>query len=182
MPCIQQDQKGRLISALQIDCSPTWPAMSKMSFAANVSPASGPGETRHTNVFAPHLRLSIFTVMPPAIGGYIIRCRVTFDPGRRRHAISSSGIEANSISRVGFIVTNMSAQARGVVHFYNGRGTAEQWIKEGKYALNWTRLSCQRFVSSQVRLALFVLAYNLAIFYGGWFFPEESSIGPFAPY
>ena len=22
-----------------------------------------------------------------------------------------------------------------VVHFYNGRGTAEQWIKEGKYAL-----------------------------------------------
>ena len=43
--------------------------------------------------------------------------------------------------RVGFIVTNMSAGPEGVVHFYNGRGTAEQWIKEGKYALNWTRLS-----------------------------------------
>ncbi len=66
--------------------------------------------------------------------------------------------------RVGFIVTNMSAQAQGVVHFYNGRGTAEQWIKEGKYALNWTRLSCQRFVSNQVRLGLFVLAYNLGNF------------------
>ena len=66
--------------------------------------------------------------------------------------------------RVGFIVTNMSAQAPGVVHFYNGRGTAEQWIKEGKYALNWTRLSCQRFVSNQVRLVLFVLAYNLGNF------------------
>ena len=38
--------------------------------------------------------------------------------------------------RVGFIGTNRSAQAQGVVHFYNGRGTAEQWIKEGKYALN----------------------------------------------
>ena len=38
--------------------------------------------------------------------------------------------------RVGFIVTNRSARAQGVVHFYNGRGTAEQWIKEGKYALN----------------------------------------------
>ena len=63
--------------------------------------------------------------------------------------------------RVGFIVTNRSARAQGVVHFYNGRGTAEQWIKEGKYALNWTRLSCQRFVPNQVRLALFVLAYNL---------------------
>jgi len=33
--------------------------------------------------------------------------------------------------RVGFIATNMSARARGVVHFYNGHGTAEQWIKEG---------------------------------------------------
>ncbi len=66
--------------------------------------------------------------------------------------------------RVGFIVTNMSAQASGVVHFYNGRGTAEQWIKEGKYALHWTRLSCQRFVPNQVRLALFVLACNLGNF------------------
>ena len=52
--------------------------------------------------------------------------------------------------RVGFIVTNMSASIEGVVHFYNGRGTAEQWIKEGKYALNWTRLSCHRFVANQV--------------------------------
>jgi len=66
--------------------------------------------------------------------------------------------------RVGFIVTNMSARARGVVHFYNGRGTAEQWIKEGKYALNWTRLSCKHFISNQARLCLFILAYNLGNF------------------
>jgi hypothetical protein len=66
--------------------------------------------------------------------------------------------------RVGFVVTNMSAKPEGVVHFYNGRGTAEGWIKEGKYALNWTRLSCRRFVSNQVRLSLFVLAYNLGNF------------------
>ena len=66
--------------------------------------------------------------------------------------------------RVGFIVTNLSAKAKGVVHFYNGRGTAEQWIKEGKYALNWTRLSCHRLVANQVRLHLFVLAYNLGNF------------------
>ncbi len=63
--------------------------------------------------------------------------------------------------RVGFIVTHLSAQASGLVHFYNGRGTAEQWIKKGKYALNWTRLSCQRFVPNQVRLALFVLASRI---------------------
>jgi len=32
-------------------------------------------------------------------------------------------------------MTNLSARPEGVVHFYNRRGTAEQWIKEGKYAL-----------------------------------------------
>jgi hypothetical protein len=72
--------------------------------------------------------------------------------------------EGELFPRVGFIVTNMSAKPEGVVHFYNGRGTAEQWIKEGKYALNWTRLSCKRFVSNRVRLWLFVLAYNLGNF------------------
>jgi hypothetical protein len=51
-----------------------------------------------------------------------------------------------------------------VVKFYNKRGTAEQWIKEGKYALNWTRLSCHDFVDNQVRLQLFSLAYNLGNF------------------
>ncbi len=42
--------------------------------------------------------------------------------------------------RVGFIVTNMTRWSKKVVKFYNGRGTAEQWIKEGKYAVKWTRL------------------------------------------
>ena len=51
--------------------------------------------------------------------------------------------------RVGFIVTNLSYPPKGIVRFYNGRGTAEQWIKEGKYALNWTRLSCHKFVANQ---------------------------------
>ncbi len=58
--------------------------------------------------------------------------------------------------------TNLSYPVRGIVNFYNGRGTAEQWIKEGKYALNWTRLSCHKFVANQVRLWLFVLAYPSA--------------------
>jgi hypothetical protein len=51
-----------------------------------------------------------------------------------------------------------------VVKFYNKRGTAEQWIKEGKYALNWTRLSCHDFLDNQIRLQLFALAYNLGNF------------------
>ena len=40
--------------------------------------------------------------------------------------------------RVGFIVTNMVLPSRSVVRFYNTRGTAEQWIKEGKQATHWT--------------------------------------------
>ena len=47
--------------------------------------------------------------------------------------------------RVGFIVTNLMAESRAVVRFYNKRGTAEQWIKEGKQAVKMTRLSCHRF-------------------------------------
>jgi hypothetical protein len=66
--------------------------------------------------------------------------------------------------RVGFIVTNLSWWSRNVVGFYNQRGTAEQWIKEGKNAVKWTRLSCREFQDNAVRLQLFVLAYNLANF------------------
>ena len=53
--------------------------------------------------------------------------------------------------RVGFIVTNMSPPAERVVAFYNKRGTCEQWIKEGKGAIKWTRLSCRTFAANAVR-------------------------------
>ena len=76
------------------------------------------------------------------------------------------------LPRLGFIVTNLDLPQEGVVHFYNGRGTAEQWIKEGKYALHWTRLSCHRFAANAVRLQLFVLAYNLGNFLRRLALPE----------
>jgi hypothetical protein len=63
--------------------------------------------------------------------------------------------------RVGFIVTSLDTDSRAVVRFYNKRGTAEQWIKEGKQAVKMTRLSCHRFRSNEVRLWLSVIAYNL---------------------
>ena len=47
------------------------------------------------------------------------------------------------------------------MRLYNKRGTAEQWIKEGKQAAHWTQLSCHRFRANEVRLQLSVLAYNL---------------------
>jgi hypothetical protein len=63
--------------------------------------------------------------------------------------------------RVGFIVTSLAASSRAVVRFYNKRGTAEQWIKEGKPAVKMTRLSCHRFRGNEVRLWLSLIAYKL---------------------
>jgi hypothetical protein len=76
--------------------------------------------------------------------------------------------------RIGFIVTNMSSAPDAVVHFYNRRGTCEQWIREGKLAITWTRLSCVRFSSNRVRLALFVLAYTYKN-------PCQHNISPLTP-
>ena len=74
--------------------------------------------------------------------------------------------------RVGFIVTNLSRPAERVTKFYNGRGTAEQRIKEGKNAINWTRLSCHSFRNNEVRLQLHALAYNLGNFLRTLALPE----------
>jgi uncharacterized protein YhhL (DUF1145 family) len=65
--------------------------------------------------------------------------------------------------RVGFVVTNLPMEPDDVIGFYNRRGTAEQHIREGKYAIRWTRLSCRRFRDNEVRLQLHALAYNLAV-------------------
>ena len=51
------------------------------------------------------------------------------------------------------IVTNLRRPVYQVVKFYNGRGTAGQWIKEGQNAVKWTRLSCHDFVDNEVRPA-----------------------------
>src|SRR3954449_1599732 len=44
------------------------------------------------------------------------------------------------------------------------RGWFEQYIKEGKGAIKWTRLSCRTFAANAVRLQLHTLAYNLGNF------------------
>jgi hypothetical protein len=66
--------------------------------------------------------------------------------------------------RVGFLVTNLKGHSQKVVRFSNWRGTAAQWIKEGKNAVKWTKLSCRRFQDNASRLQRFALAYNLANF------------------
>jgi hypothetical protein len=79
--------------------------------------------------------------------------------------------------RVGFIVTNLTASNRAVVRFYNKRGTAEQWIKEGKQAVKLTRLSCHRFRSNEVRLWFSLIATTSATYGGGWCCQHGSTAG-----
>jgi hypothetical protein len=62
------------------------------------------------------------------------------------------------------IVTNLVRPAERVVASYNQRGTCEQFIKEGKGAIKWTRLSCRTFAANAVRLQLHALVYNLGNF------------------
>jgi hypothetical protein len=74
--------------------------------------------------------------------------------------------------RVGFLVTNLCRPPERVVAFYNQRGTAEQWIKAGKNAVKWTRLSCRSMQANAVRLQLHALAYNLANFFRTLVLPD----------
>jgi hypothetical protein len=91
----------------------------------------------------------------------------------RRVAAKVEWHQGELYPRVGFIVTNLTRPAERIVRFCNGRGTAEQWVKEGKQALRWTRLSCRAFRDNAVRLQLSALAYNLANFLGSLALPDE---------
>jgi Transposase DDE domain group 1 len=84
---------------------------------------------------------------------------------RPRHVVAKVEWHPGELyPRVGFIVTNLARSAEGIVAFYNRRGTCEQYIKEGKNAIKWTRLSCRTFAANAVRLQLHTLAYNLGNF------------------
>ena len=84
---------------------------------------------------------------------------------RPRHVVAKVEWHPGELyPRVGFIVTNLARSAEGIVAFYNRRGACEQWIKEGKGAIKWTRLSCRTFAANAVRLQLHALAYNLGNF------------------
>ena len=94
--------------------------------------------------------------------------------GRKRRVVAKVEWHPGELyPRVGFIVTNLSRPAERVVAFYNHRGTAEQYIKEGKCAIKWTRLSCSKFRNNEVRLQLHALAYNLGNFMRTLALPKE---------
>ena len=127
------------------------------------------------------IRLPANNVLQNRIG-YLLKRPVGRPPHEVRRSYANFGYQAQSWNkprrvvakvewhpgelypRVGFIVTNLARPAERVVAFYNQRGTCEQYIKEGKGAIKWTRLSCRTFAANAVRLQLHVLAYNLGNF------------------
>jgi hypothetical protein len=127
------------------------------------------------------IRLPTNRVLQERIG-YLLKRPVGRPPQEVRRFFASFGYRAQSWNksrhvvakvewhpgelypRVGFIVTNLARSTEGVVAFYNQRGTCEQYIKEGKNAIEWTRLSCRSFAANAVRLQLHALAYNLGNF------------------
>ncbi len=137
------------------------------------------------------IRLPANTVLQNRIG-YLLKRPVGRPPHEVRRSYTGFSYQAQSwknprrvvakvewhsgelYPRVGFIVTNLARPAERIVAFYNHRGTAEQWIKEGKGAIKWTRLSCQTFAANAVRLQLHALAYNLGNFMRTLAMPKEA--------
>ena len=81
-----------------------------------------------------------------------------------REEPASAAIIASATRSISDSTSKLAPSAVKVVAFYNMRGTCEQWIKEGKGAIKWTRLSCRTFAANAVRLQLHALAYNLGNF------------------
>jgi hypothetical protein len=79
--------------------------------------------------------------------------------------------------RVGFIVTNLKRPAERVSKFYNGRGTAEQWIREGKNALRWTRCPAARSGTMRCGCSCLRWPTTSPTFFARWRCPMRSRSG-----
>jgi hypothetical protein len=86
----------------------------------------------------------------PVIWYESFRCQAESWKTARRVVAKVEHHAGELFPRVGFIVTNLTLPSWAVVRFYNKRGSAEQWIKEGEQAVKMTRLSCHRFRSNEV--------------------------------
>jgi len=111
--------------------------------------SSKPKESKHhTSAENPILQGRIGYLLKRSVGRHpvmcVVPCQFHLSGGKltkpRRVIAKVEWHPGELIPRVGFIVTNLSRPAERVVAFYNKRGTWEQWIKEGKGAIKWTRV------------------------------------------
>jgi hypothetical protein len=67
-----------------------------------------------------------------------------------------------------YLVTNRRGRAADLITWYEGRGTAENRIKELKLDMHADRLSCHRYRANAVRLQLHTVAYLLLAYFRHW--------------
>ena len=86
---------------------------------------------------------------------------------RQRRILVKLDVTATGTS-VRYLVTNRTGRAADLIHWYEGRGTAENRIKELKLDLHADRLSCHRYRANAARLQLHTLALLLLAYYRHW--------------
>jgi hypothetical protein len=86
---------------------------------------------------------------------------------RQRRILVKLDVTATSTS-VRYLVTNRRGRAADLVHWYEGRGTAENHIKELKLDVHADRLSCHRYRANAARLQLHTIALLVLAYYRHW--------------
>lgn len=72
-----------------------------------------------------------------------------------------------------FVLSNIQEEAEKIFNFYNKRGTSENYLKEGKIDLFFTRLSCSSFLANAFRFQVAILAYNINNLFRRFILPYE---------
>ena len=86
---------------------------------------------------------------------------------RQRRILVKLDVTATGTS-VRYMVTNRTGRAADLIHWYEGRGTAENRIKELKRDVHADRLSCHRYRANAARLQLHTVALLLLAYYRHW--------------
>ena len=83
---------------------------------------------------------------------------------RQRRILVKLDVTATGTS-VRYLVTNRPGRAADLIQWYEGRGTAENHIKELKLDVHADRLSCHRYRANAARLQLHTVALLLLAYY-----------------
>jgi hypothetical protein len=86
---------------------------------------------------------------------------------RQRRILVKLDVTATGTS-VRYMVTNRTGRAADLIHWYEGRGTAENRIKELKRDVRADRLSCHRYRANAARLQLHTIALLVLAYYRHW--------------
>lgn len=86
---------------------------------------------------------------------------------RQRRILVKLDVTATGTS-VRYLVTNRLGRAADLIRWYEGRGTAENHIKELKLDVHADRLSCHRYRANAARLQLHTAALLMLAYYRHW--------------